>query len=260
MSLFSLRSCSSLRPAIGIPVLISSSSRIQGGRTRCSRASGHDVLLSLSLWSPRTFNRQIRARSHSSTTPSKQSPGAATRNVNRHGETLPVDGSGTPQLPGGYVFVPPGNKFMLRQCRRLMRASSDRRTIFVQHTSPQPRRKKPNSAQVGIYVPHEIASQAAQYQATLAAHQDSTIWRKWALEYPRMPAADKTQLERLVSEKNAEAIANGSRHVAQSTLWGYVSRTYASSDEHLVLSAARDPEAVLRMREMINGVLELWRG
>ncbi|OJD20073.1 hypothetical protein ACJ73_08594 [Blastomyces percursus] len=142
---------------------------------------------------------------------------------------------------------------MLRQCRRLMRTSNDKRTIFVQH------RKHPTPVQPGIYVPHEIFSQAAQDLAKLTATLDSTVWKKWTHEYPRMPAADKTQLQRLVSEKNAEAIANSSRHVAQSTLWGYVCRTY-TSDEHLVLSAERDPEAVLRMRERIDGVLESWRG
>ncbi|EGE78055.1 hypothetical protein BDDG_00992 [Blastomyces dermatitidis ATCC 18188] len=255
MSLLFLRSWSSLRPAIRTPVSISNCSRsrsssIREGRICCSRASGHDVLLSSFLWRPltRTFSRQIIARSYSST-PSKQAP-SATRNLNRHGETILVDG----KLPRGYVFVPPGNKFMLRQCRRLMRTANDRRTIFVQQ-----HRKPPNPAQPGIYVPHEIASQAAQDLAKLTAALDSTIWKKWAHEYPRMPAADKTQLQRLVSEKNGEAIANFSRHVAQSTLWGYVSRTY-TSDEHLVLSAARDPEAVLRVRERIDGVLESWRG
>ncbi|EEH11749.1 hypothetical protein HCBG_01204 [Histoplasma capsulatum G186AR] len=177
-----------------------------------------------------------------------------TPKVNSLGETILINED--LQLPG-YAFVPLKNKFMLRQCRRLIRASNDSRTVFVQHASP----RQPNDLgpELGIYAPCEIIAQVSAEFAKLTALLDRTIWKKWEHEYPQMPAADKSLLQRLVSEKNADAVAKCSTHVAQSTLWGYVSRTY-TSDEHLVLSTARNPKAALRMREKIDGVLQSWRG
>ncbi|OJD11406.1 hypothetical protein AJ78_07816 [Emergomyces pasteurianus Ep9510] len=146
---------------------------------------------------------------------------------------------------------------MLRQCRKLMRASNDSKPILVRHASPH--RPQEFGPELGIYVAQEIVEQASQEFAKLTTLLDRTVWKKWEREYPQIPTADKMKLRRLVSEKNANAIATLSTHVAESTLWGYIRRTY-TSDEHLVLSAARNPKAAFRMREKIDGVLESWRG
>ncbi|OAX84903.1 hypothetical protein ACJ72_00725 [Emergomyces africanus] len=193
---------------------------------------------------------RIIARSISST-PIKQ-PNSP--DVNIHGETVLADVGR--QLPG-YAFVPLENKFMLRQCRKLKRASNDSKPIFVRHASPH--RSQELGPELGIYAPQEVVEQASREFAKLTALLDHIIWKKWEHEYPQIPAADKMKLRRLVSEKNANAIATLSTHVAESTLWGYVCRTY-TSDEHLVLSAARNPKVALQMREKIDGVLESWRG
>ncbi|KKZ68127.1 hypothetical protein EMCG_06184 [[Emmonsia] crescens] len=224
-----------------VPLAISRGIQVTG----FPRGSGH---VSSLFWDLR--NGQITARGNSSNP--IQQPTA--RNVNNHGETILVNER--PQLPG-YTFVPFENKFMLRQCRRLMRASNDSGTVFVQHAPPQP--PKELGPELGIYVPREVVEKVSQEFTKLTALLDSTIWTQWQRKYPQMPAADRMELQRLVSEKNADAIAKFSTHVAESTLWGYVSRTYTSG-EHLVLSAARNPKVALQMREKIDSVLESWRG
>lgn len=142
-----------------VPLAISRSILV----TSLPRGSGHVSSLFQDL-----RNGQITARSNSSNP--IQQPTA--RNVNNHGETVCVHDSVNPfrsficpdpyqsrsiiyrfhfsafsdfcvqilvnerpQLPG-YAFVPFENKFMLRQCRRLMRASNDSGTVFVQHVRP----------------------------------------------------------------------------------------------------------------------------
>ncbi|KAK2784333.1 hypothetical protein FQN53_008562 [Emmonsiellopsis sp. PD_33] len=198
--------------------------------------------------SPTTRGRRIFARGKSDDA-AVQSPIPTSNN---EGEQILFNE--TPSIPG-YTFVPITNLYMMKNCRKAARTADPPIPIYAHHSTPTARRKLGHPR--GLFVPTTIVAQVRSEFEKLRARLDEQTWRKLDELYPLMPAEDRAALAQMVTAKNADAVANFSPHIGESTAWAYVRERYTAA-EHVDISAERDSKAVARMHNAIERVLSSW--
>ncbi|KAK7224220.1 hypothetical protein V2G26_012223 [Clonostachys chloroleuca] len=165
---------------------------------------------------------------------------------NKYGEEILFDGQ---YPPLGYIFVPAGNLFITRHCRRLSKETEQK--VYAYY---RPRSKKKLAKQYGLYIPKAIFEKVkSQYDARKA-----TAEQEWSQKldkiYPHMPSKDKAEVQRLFSSPflKSESIAVGSR------IRRYVLDHYT---EFQSLSCIKlDTEAAAKARQEADRILSTWRG
>uniref|UniRef100_A0A0B7KSF8 DUF2293 domain-containing protein n=1 Tax=Bionectria ochroleuca TaxID=29856 RepID=A0A0B7KSF8_BIOOC len=145
--------------------------------------------------------------------------------------------------PLGYIFVPAGNPFITRHCRRL--AKETEQTIYAYS-------KKKLAKQYGLYIPKAIFEKVkSQYDARKATAEQE--WsQKLDMKYPHMPSKDKAKIQRLSSSPflKSESIAVDIRR--------YVLDHYTEFES---LSCIKpDTEAAAKAHQEADRILSAWRG
>ncbi|KAF7502083.1 hypothetical protein GJ744_007327 [Endocarpon pusillum] len=110
---------------------------------------------------------------------------------NKHGEEIIFNTKNkTKILPQGYVFVPSGNIFMTRNCRKLSQKS---------YALYRPESRKKGSTPIGLYVPRDVFEKVTSVFKAKRAKIDKDLRRALDEQYPRMPPAVKSELHTLIS-------------------------------------------------------------
>jgi hypothetical protein len=84
--------------------------------------------------------------------------------------------------PPGYVFVPSGNPFITRNCRKLAQK------LYAVY---RPKSRKRLAAQIGLHVPRDVFEKVESNFKTKRARIDKNLWRALDKKYPQMPPADR---------------------------------------------------------------------
>jgi hypothetical protein len=88
------------------------------------------------------------------------------------------------------VFVPSGNAFITRNCRKLAQK------LYVVY---RPKSRKKLAAQIGLHVPRDVFEKVESDFEAKRARIDENLW--WALDKksPQIPPVDKNKLDRLIA-------------------------------------------------------------
>jgi hypothetical protein len=98
---------------------------------------------------------------------------------------------------GFTVFVPSGNVFLTRRCRKLAQ------TVEVIYTSKS--RRKPSST-IGIYVTKNIFEKAKAEFASKRAKAEEELWQTLGKLYPGIRLTDKTNIKDKICFRNPHLI------------------------------------------------------
>lgn len=162
---------------------------------------------------------------------------------NSHGEEIvfnPCD------PPLGYVFVPSGNVFITRRCRKLAQQK-----LYAVYRAQI---RKQLAAQIGLYVPRDTFEKVKSEFEEKRARIDENLWRALDKNYPHISLADKNELHRLNSQpqrlrSNLDGI----------TIYAYVRDRYTPF-KSLDPFGSRDTEAIARVHRRVQEILASWRG
>lgn len=165
---------------------------------------------------------------------------------NRYGEEIvfsPCD------PPPGYVFVPSGNAFITRHCRKL----APRVKAVYRSRS----RKKP-ATQIGLHVPEDVWGKVSLDFQMKMAQANEKLWQHLDKIYPQMPRTDKDELYQLICSKYPTLAGKSSFNISITT-HNYVRDRYTRL---MSLSRFRpqDAEAIAQAREKLREILASWRG
>ena len=167
--------------------------------------------------------------------------------TNRHGEEIMFSPCDPPPV---YMSVPSGNVFVTGRCRRLAR------TVYAVYR-PGSRRKQ--TAQLGLYVPKEISTRVESEYKTRRARMMAKIWQALAKNYPRMPLADRSEVQHLISSRYPTVIGNSALDHILVMVHTYV-RDRHTRFKSLDIYNEKNTEAIAQAHKRVQEILADWRG
>ena len=168
--------------------------------------------------------------------------------TNRHGEEIAF----TPCSPlPGYVFVPSGNLFITRSCRKLAKK------VFAVY---RPRSRKRLAAQIGLHVPRDTFNMVESDFETRRAKTEEILRRHIDRHYPRIPSADKKELYRLISSQNLNYIGKSTHDHCNTLIYRYVRNQYTRFKSLRRYAGTWDAEAMARIHQKVEEIMASYRG
>lgn len=167
---------------------------------------------------------------------------------NSHGEEIvfsPCD------PPPGYVFVPAGNAFITRNCRKLAQK------LYAVY---RPKSRKTLAAQIGLHVPRDVFEKVESDFQAKRARVDENLWRALDKKYPQIPPADKNELHQLISSRYPSLTGKSVLNDDGITIYAYVRDRYTPFKSLVPYGENRDAEAIARAHQRVQEILAFWRG
>jgi hypothetical protein len=167
---------------------------------------------------------------------------------NSHGEEIvfsPCD------PPPGYVFVPSGNVFITRSCRKLAQK------LYAVY---RPESREKLAAQIGLYVPRDTFEKVKSEFEAKRARIGKKLWRALDKTYPQIPPADKNELHRLISSQRPSLTGKSALDHSEITIYAYVRDRYTSFKSLAAHGESPYSEAIARARQRVQEILASWRG
>jgi hypothetical protein len=182
------------------------------------------------------------------------SEGEASKRENRkayrksHGEEIvfsPCD------PPPGYVFVPSGNAFITRNCRKLAQK------LYAVY---RPESRKKLAAQIGLYVPSNIFEKVVTEFEAKRVGIEEKLWRALDKKYPQIPSTAKNELHRLISSRCPSLTGKSALDHSELTIYAYVRDRYTPFKSLAPYGENRDTDAIARAHQKAQEILASWRG
>ncbi|ETN45252.1 uncharacterized protein HMPREF1541_10129 [Cyphellophora europaea CBS 101466] len=167
---------------------------------------------------------------------------------NRHGEEIafsPCD------PPPGYVFVPSGNTFITRSCRKLAQK------LFAVY---RPMNRKRPATQIGLHVPRDVFKKVESDFKAKRAKIDESLWRTLDKSYPQIPSADKNELHRLISSRYPSLTGKSALDHSGIIIYAYVRDRYTPFKSLGLYGESRDSEAITEAHQRAQEIIASWRG
>lgn len=162
---------------------------------------------------------------------------------NRHGEEIVFDPC---DPPPGYVFVPSGNTFITRRCRKL----GQKLYAVYRHKT-----RKRLAAQIGLYVPRDVFEKAESDFKAKRAKIEEILWRDLDKSYPLIPFADKNKLHRLISLQYPKLTGKSALDHSGITIYAYVRDRYTPFKSLTSHDENRDTEAITRAHQRVQEII-----
>ena len=172
------------------------------------------------------------------------------RNVyrNRHGEEIVFSPYCPPQ---GYVFVPSGNAFITRSCRKL---AQERYAVF------RPKSRKKLATQIGLHVPRDVFDKVDSDFKAKRARIDQKLSRALDKKYPQIPPADKDKLHHFISSQCPNVTGNAAANLSETHIYAYIRDRYTLFKSLDLYEINRDTKAIDRAHQRVQEILASWRG
>ncbi|MCJ1382634.1 hypothetical protein MMC17_005747 [Xylographa soralifera] len=174
--------------------------------------------------------------------------------TNRLGESLMQITFNRDSRPPGYVFVPAGNVYITRHCRRLTNESG--RSVEAVYRGKS---QKKLAKQVGIHVPEDVFEQVASDFETFETRGSEKLWRRLHKNYPKMPLVDKNEIHHAVSSRYSNPGGKSALNELYVTIDSYIRDRYTAY-KLLNIHKAQDTDAFSEVRQKIRKTIALWRG
>lgn len=166
---------------------------------------------------------------------------------NRRGEEIVF----TPCYPPpGYIFVPSGNVFITRRCRKLAQK------VYAVY---RPKSRKRRATQIGLHVPKDASEKARSEREAERARTGERLWRYLDKNYPKMPPADRNELHCLVLSQTNNVSATSVLRDIENTIYGYVLNQYTRFNFIPISGKRRHTKAIDRARRKAQEILASWR-
>jgi hypothetical protein len=147
--------------------------------------------------------------------------------------------------PPGYVFVPSGNVFITRNCRKLAQK------LYAVYRNES---RKKQAAQIGLHVPRDAFKKVLSEFKAKRARIEGKLWRVLDKEYPQIPSTDKNELHRLISSRYSSLTGTSALDHSELTIYAYVRDRYTGYGENW------DTDANARAHQKAQEILASWRG
>ena len=167
---------------------------------------------------------------------------------NSHGEEIIFSQSDSPP---GHVFVPSGNTFITRSCRKLAQK------LYAVY---RPKNRKRLTTQIGLYVLRDVFKKAkSDFKAKRARiHED--LWLVLDKKYPQIPPTDRNELHRLISSQRPRLTGKSALDHSKITIYAYVRDRYTSFKSLAPYGENQDAEEITRAHQRVQEILVSWRG
>lgn len=153
--------------------------------------------------------------------------------------------------PPGYVFVPAGNVFITRNCRKLAQ-----NLIVV----CRPKSGKEFATQIGLHVPEEVFIQVKSEFEVKRAKINEELCRHLDKEYPQIPSAHKNEIHRLASSHEPNLTGKSALRDSENVIRAYIRDRYTRLMSLLFDDKSPNTEAIARTDQKIQDIMASWRG
>lgn len=154
---------------------------------------------------------------------------------NKHGEEI-VFRSFNP--PPGYVFVPSGNAFITRRCRK------QGQKLYALH------RPWIKDRLGGLFVPEEVLRNAESDFNARGIKMDMNLSRAIDNAYPKIPSGDKKRLLALILSENSNSTGQSALDNLTMAAFSYVRDRYTSGRKWI---------CEVKARQRVQKILASWR-
>ena len=169
----------------------------------------------------------------------------------------------------GYVFVPAGNNFVTRRCRKLTKESG--RSVYAVYVrglisvyaslfgklSDQTQKKQGTS--IGLHVPEDVFRVVESDFKIFQANKRKNLSRRLQDAYPNMPPEDKEEIHLLHLQISSGHPVTTAIPINSLIMRSYVRDRYTpfkSLKEH----HTHDREAFSQVDKRVNKIIAFWRG
>lgn len=167
--------------------------------------------------------------------------------------------------------MPSGNVYITRHCRTLTKKSGRSvhpvylRTLILTKLllfqvllfEQRSKSRKRIATTIGLHAPSDIFQKVKTNFEARKVKNSQNLWHRLHISYPKMPAADKNKVHRLILSKTSDT-------VGEWTLFGSAVHAYIR-DRHTRFKSLRtcvglDREADFKVNQRVKKILASWRG